>query len=213
MMTPHLAIRPRGFTLIEIFVVIAILATLGTMGWQATKMVSSRKLNKTAEIQIGQLELGLNAFRQDNGDVMPEGNGNEWSAHVLYRALYCDADNDGEPDVDEKTGETFVPYCEAITPMGNIKKQKEILNGIPAMKIAIKPPEAKKKRKCFVIMDPWGKPYLYRLGYELKDERGRKGRGINPDFDIFSQGADGLGNGLTNNKENEDNISNVRTWD
>lgn len=205
--------RPRGFTLVEVFVVIAILATLGTLGWEASKMVTNRRMNKTAEVQIGQLELGMNAYRQDNGDVLPAGNGNEWSAHVLYKALYCDADGDGVPDVDKKTGETYVPYCDAISPMGNPKKAKEVANGIPAMKIPVRPPEAVKKRKCFVIMDPWGRPYLYRLGYELKDERGRAGQGINPDFDIFSRGVDGAGNGLTNVGDNEDNVSNVRTWD
>lgn len=205
--------HPKGFTLIEIFVVIAILATLATMGWQANKMITARRMNKTAEIQISQMELGMNSYRQDYGDVLPEGDGDEWSAHVLYKALYCDEDGDGEPDTDKKTGEPRVPYCENITPMGNIKKAAEVLNGIPAMRVSVRPPETKKKRKCFVIMDPWGKPYRYRLGYELKDERGRAGKGVNPDFDIFSQGPDGMGNGLTNLRDNEDNVSNIRSWE
>ena len=212
MITPLRTRKPHGFTLIEIFVVIAILATLATMGWQATKMISNRRMNKTAEIQIGQLELGMNAYRQDFGDVLPAGNGDEWSSHVLYTALYCDEDNDGEPDVDKKTNEPRIPYCEAITPKITRGKAKEVLNGMQAVKISVKPPDSNKKRKVYVILDPWGNPYRYRLGYEMKDERGREGRGINPDFDIFSLGADGLGNGLTNLKDNEDNVSNVRSW-
>lgn len=206
---------PRGFTLIEIFVVIAILAVLASMGWQATKMVRTRQMNKTAEIQIGQLELGMNAYRQDYGDVLPAGNGDDKSANVLYTALYCDYNNDGEPDEDEKTGEIMTPYCDAIVPeTTSSKRAKETLNGIQARKMRIKSAgSGHKEVKRYVIIDPWGKPYLYRLGYEMKDEKGREGKGINPDFDIFSMGPDGSGNGLTNKGDNEDNISNVRSWE
>ena len=50
------------------------------------------------------------------------------------------------------------------------------------------------------------------MGYEMKDERGKPGKGVNPDFDIFSLGVDASGNGLSNKGKNEDNISNVRSW-
>ena len=203
----------RGFTLVEVFVVLAILAVLGTMGWQASKLIESRRNNKSAELQIAQMEVGLNAYRQDNGDVMPAGSGNAWSAHVLYKTLYCDENNDGEPDINEETQEIRMPYCENITPIANPKRQTETLSGIPAVKQSLEVPHSHgKMKKCFVILDPWGKPYRYRLGYEMQDEDGNPGKGINPDFDIFSQGPDGLGNGLTNTDANEDNISNVRSW-
>lgn len=202
-----------GFTLIEVFVVIAILAVLGTMGWSATKMIKTRQMNKTAEIQIAQMEVGMNSYRQDNGDLLPPAKGDEWSSHVLYKTLYCDEDGDGEPDSDQETQELRMPYCEEITPIATMKHATELLNGIPAIKISVRPSDSnKKKQKRFVIIDPWGNPYRYRLGYELKDDRNRPGKGVNPDFDLFSQGPDGAGNGLTNQHENEDNISNIRSW-
>ena len=201
-----------GFTLIEIFVVIAILAVLGTMGWQATKLVQSRRMYKTAEIQINQMETGMNAYRQDYGDVLPYGDGNDWSSHVLYSALYCDEDNDGEPDKDRETHVARTPYCDVIVPVESIKKAEEIPNGIIATKVSMKGGSGKKKGKYYAILDPWGKPYCYRLGYSMKDDSNRPGKGVNSDFDIFSRGPDGLGDGMDNRDDNEDNISNVRSW-
>lgn len=209
-------IRQRGFTLIEIFVVIAILAILGTLGWQLTGVVNANKLKKTAEIQISQLETGMNAYRQDYGDSLPYGDGDEWSGHVLYKALYCDDNNDGEPDRDKDTKDLKTPYCDAIVTVESLKHAEEIPNGIIATKVNMKSSGkisgSKKKGKFYAIMDPWGKPYLYRLGYSMQDDSGRSGNGINSDFDIFSQGPDALGDGLTNRDDNEDNVSNVRSW-
>lgn len=200
-----------GFTLVEIFVVIAILAVLGTMGWQATKLVKSRRMYKTAEIQIGQMETGLNAYRQDYGDALPYGDGDDWSGHVLYSALFCDEDNDGEPDKDPETNETRLPYCEAIVTVESLKHAEEIPNGLLATKISMKS-SGKKKSKYYAILDPWNNPYCYRLGFSMKDDSNRPGKGINSDFDLFSRGPDGLGDGMDNLNENEDNISNVRSW-
>lgn len=203
-----------GFTLIEIIVVIAILAILASLGWQAYKLINTRKLNKTAEIQISQMEAALNDYRQDNADTVPYADGDTWSSHVLYKALYCDEDNDGEPDKDKDTHEQRIPYCTAIVPIANPKKLTEIQNGIPAMKVQTRASQrGKKMSKFFVIIDPWGNPYLYRSGYEVRDEHNHRGKGQNADFDIFSQGADGLGDGRSNIQDNEDNISNIRTWD
>ena len=66
-----------GFTLIEIFVVMAILAILGTMGWVASGMVNNRQMSKTAELQVAQMEVGMNSYRMDYGVVVPEGDGDE----------------------------------------------------------------------------------------------------------------------------------------
>ena len=202
----------RGFTLIEIIVVIAILAALGAMGWQATGLVKSRRLYKTAEIQINQMETGMNAYRQDYGDVLPYGDGDDRSSHALYSALYCDENNDGEPDMVSDTNSPRVPYCEAIVTVESMKRAEEIPNGIVATKVDMKGGSGKKKGKYYAIIDPWGKPYCYRLGYSMKDDSNRPGKGINSDFDIFSRGPDGLGDGMSNRDENEDNISNVRSW-
>lgn len=211
--TKRLAHLRHGFTLVEVMIVIALLAAVGALGWQANKAVKTRQMNETAKLQIQQMAVGMDAYRQDLGGILPAGDGDDWSAHVLYKALYCDADDDGEPDKDPKTGETLKPYCESLTYIA--KNAKEIGNGIPVRRISLTPPGKKGKSiKGRVIMDPWGKPYRYRLGYETRDiENNRYGNGVNSDFDIFSTGADTYGDGLSNKGDNEDNISNILTWD
>ena len=201
-----------GFTLIEIIVVIAILAVLASMGWVAQKVVKSRELTKKAEIEINLMETGLNSYRQDFGDTLPYGNGDDWSSHVLYSTLYCDDNNDGEPDKDKETKELRVPYCERLVPVESIKKASELpSNSIIAVKVEMKV-QGKKKSKYYAIPDPWGKPYRYRLGYELRDDHNRPGKGVNADFDLFSLGPDSLGDGKDNLGDNEDNITNIRSW-
>ncbi len=203
----------KGFTLIEILVAIAILAMLAAGGWQAKAWLDNKQLVTVATTQIGQLELAMNAYRADNGDVLPHGKGDAVSAAVLYSALYCDEDSDGEPDKDS-TGVTRMPYCEQLIIIDNTKS-KEREEGIPCIKVKISGKAAGGKRlkgKRYAIIDPWNQPYRYRLGCEALDENNKTGMGINPDFDIFSLGPDGKGDGLTKDAENADNISNIRAW-
>lgn len=203
-----------GFTLIEILVAIAILATLAAGAWQAKGWIDGKQLRTQAETQIGQLSLAMNAYRADNGDVLPHGKGDAASAAILYSALYCDEDSDGEPDKDPNTGTTRMPYCEQLIIIQNTKS-KEREEGIPCIKVKISGKDAKGARikgKRYAIIDPWNQPYRYRLGCEVTDEAGKTGMGINPDFDIFSLGADGKGDGLTKDGDNEDNISNIQVW-
>lgn len=200
----------RGFTLIEILIVIGILALLGVGMWQATAYVQNKGLRSTAEQQVQLLEASMNAYRADNAGVLPYARGDEQSSNIMYEALSRDEDNDGEPD--DKNGEIQMPYCESFAIISS--KDEHVQEGIPVVKARIKASAGGKgaRGKVYVILDPWGNPYRYRLGYECETEGGRSGDGMNPDFDIFSLGPDGRGNGRTNHGDNEDNISNIRSW-
>ncbi len=202
-----------GFTLIEILVTIAILAALAALGWQAKGWVDSKQLNSTAKAHIDLLSQSMNAYRADSGDVLPHGKGDAVSATVLYSTLYCDADNDGEPDKNESGG-TCMPYCRQLIVIENTKA-KEREEGIPCIKVKVSGKDSKGKKikgKRYVILDPWNQPIRYRLGCEALDEDGKTGMGINPDFDIFSLGPDGKGDGMTKEHDNADNISNILVW-
>ncbi len=204
-----------GFTLIEILIVIGILAMLGAGMWEARAYFESRSLKSQAQSEIATLEAGMNAYKADNGGLLPFGKGDEWSSHVLYRALYCDENNDGAPDKIKGTQSMRTPYCESLAIIASTKEE-ERERGIPVVKARVVVTEEGAKRKSgkyHLIFDPWGKPYRYRLGFEADEERRRQGNGMNPDFDIFSLGPDALGDGMTNTGDNEDNISNVRSWD
>ncbi len=203
----------KGFTLIELMIVIATLAVLSAGMWQARAYFEARGLKTQAQNEIAVLEAGMNAYKADNGGLLPFGKGDEWSSHVLYRALYCDADNDGAPDREKKTGAMRTPYCESLAIIASTKDE-ERERGIPVVKARVVSTDAEKRKagKYYLIFDPWGKPYRYRLGFEADEEHRRQGNGMNPDFDIFSLGPDSLGDGMTNTGDNEDNVSNVRSW-
>lgn len=203
----------KGFTLIEVLVAIAILAGLAALGWQAKGWVDSKQMNTLAQSHVGMLAQGMNAYRSDNGDILPHGKGDAVSSTILYSALYCDWDSDGNPDKDEN-GTTRMPYCEQLIVIENTKS-KEREEGIPCIKVKVNGKDSKGKRikgKRYAIIDPWNQPYRYRLGCEVMDEDGKTGMGINPDFDIFSLGPDGKGDGLTKDAENSDNVSNIQVW-
>lgn len=108
---------------------------LAAVAWTAKSLIENRTLVKTAQNQIAQLETAMNAYRADNGDTCPYGKGDLESASILYKALSCDDNNDGEPDKGHD-GVTRMPYCEqlvAVTPKSN-----EVLQGIPCQKARIK---------------------------------------------------------------------------
>ncbi len=205
--------KPAGFTLIELLIVIGILAFLSLVMWQATAYFQGKSDKERAVAEIGKLEACLEAYQADNGGQLPYGKGDEWSSHILYKALYCDEDNDGAPDRDKK-GVMRKPYCEELSIIADMSSE-ERERGIPVAKARVTPSTEKKKYKTgkyYMIFDPWNKPYRYRLGYESEYDKGKVGLGMNPNFDIFSLGPDGLGDGKTNEGDNEDNVSNIRNW-
>ncbi len=212
MRTKRIHTKHGGFTLIELLIVIGVLAFLGAAMWQANAYFQSRKLNNQAQSEIETLAACMDACKADNGGTLPYGKGDEWSSHVLYSALYRDSDNDGAPDR-EKGGAMLTPYCESLVIIADTSA-KERERGIPVAKARVTRTENNRRKsgKYYLIFDPWGKPYRYRLGYESEDEKGKVGNGMNPDFDIFSLGADGLGDGKTNEGDNQDNVSNVKSW-
>ncbi len=196
----------KGFTLVEILIGVSILAMLAAGMWVAVGSYQNKKLVKKAETEIQLLEASMNEYRTDNGGLLPFGRGDEESSNIMYCALSCDNNNDGEPD--DEDGVTRMPYCPTFNVIRN-PKAAEQGEGIPVLRVSIRTKE-KGRRKVLVILDPWGKPYRYRLGCEAEDAKGKVGEGINADFDIFSQGPDGQGDSTNKNPENADNVSNIK---
>ena len=198
----------KGFTLVEILIGVSILAMLASGMWVAVASYQNKKLVKKAETEITLLEAAMNEYRTDNGGTLPFGRGDEESSNIMYRALSCDDDNDGEPD--DEAGVTRMPYCPTFNVIKN-PKAAEQGEGIPVLRASIRTRD-KARKKMLVVIDPWGKPYRYRLGCEAEDDKGKSGEGVNADFDIFSQGPDGLGDSMDKKGDNEDNISNIKLW-
>ena len=196
-----------AFTLVEILICIAILALLSVILLEVRGYINNKKLQNTAQNQIALLETGMNNYRSDNAGNLPDGDGDEASSHTMYAALYRDADNDGVPD--KESGVQLPPYTDAFAVITDTKASTE-LDGIPVIKQQVR--TSKGRKKLWVIQDPWGNLYRYRLGFDQENSKGKPGKGFNPDFDIFSLGGDGLGDNTGNENENADNVSNVRSW-
>lgn len=211
MKAPAITTR-KGFTLIEILVASTILIVLAATMWEARGWIEAKSVRSEAEQQIKLMEAGLNAYKTESGGILPFGRGDEYSSHVLYKALNRDEDDDGEPDKED--GVTLQPFCPSLS-VAKSSKETETTEGIPVRRAKIKVKEGGKQvsKKHFLIYDPWGTPYRYRLGFQTEDENGKAGSGVNPDFDIFSLGPDTKGDGNDNSSEdNKDNVSNVRSW-
>ena len=201
------AYRTGGFTLVEILICIAILALLATILLEVRGYINNKKLLNIAQNQLVLLETGMNAYRSDNAGNLPDGTGDEASSHTIFAALYRDKDNDGVPD--EEAGVPLPPYCDAFAVIKDTKAHTE-LDGIPVIKQQVRTDKGRKK--LWVVQDPWGNTYRYRLGFDQDNSKGKPGKGFNPDFDIFSLGPDGKGDGMSNEDDNADNVSNVRSW-
>lgn len=207
----------KGFTLIEILVVIAILAALSATAWVVFDSVTDKQDKSTAEMQIGKLAACMTEFMSnaEMHDKVLYGEGDENSAFALYKMLNSDFNGDGESD--SVKGVALPIACKELTyyDQGSGEKPEGLLY-------------SKNEAGQFVILDPWGRGYRYRLGYGRKGVRSsaaskggkvkrakdadkpRKGPGVNVDFDIFTLGPDGLGDGLSKKGENEDNVSNIK---
>lgn len=129
--------QARGFTLLELLVVMVILGLL--VGYVAPKYFSQvgKSETKTARAQIESLEKALDIYRLDTGHYPP--------TEVGLKALNTRPDN--EPKWNG-------PYMKKDVPM-----------------------------------DPWGRPYIYKLP------------GEHGDFDLFSLGKDGQPGGQGDNAD------------
>lgn len=177
----------------EIMVVIMIIAVLMTFVVGAMQWVETRKNEEQARVTVARIAQVLQEFKAENG-YLPDGDGSEASSGNLYKALFGDYKNTGVPNKD-RSGKRNTVYMEELDPAQQGKT----------------PLVMQSTSGQYLIVDPWGAPYRYRLGWQEKDSKGKEGPGQNPDFDIWSVGKDGDTNPKINNKTgpNEDDIGNM----
>lgn len=183
--------RSRGFTLMELLVVITIIVILAALTMGGLSFMQRNQAVQKAKAQVAMLSSGLEEYKLDFGrypvanDTSTDG---DQGSNVLFRALYWDSDNNGAAvgaDANQRI------YLAELDPSSN--KQGWSSNSIASAQNTIR--------------DPWGQNYRYRSGVN--------GTGavntdcINPDFDLWSFGPDAAGgNAAGTDQKAQDNITN-----
>lgn len=173
----------RGFSLIEMLAVITIIVILAGVVVGSIGFVKDKQARELARVQIALLANGLEEYKVDNGEFPVGANALPGDSNYLYRALYWDSDNDGQPveaDGDQKV------YVAELDPKNN--KQGWIEG----------------ERASARILDPWGKEYYFRSGKLSSGANNPDAR--NPDFDLWSAGPDGKTSTSGDNKDTKDDI-------
>ncbi len=194
----------RGFTLVEMLTVMAVIAVLASLIVAVMGVVQRNAAAKRAESEIATLTAQLENYRADNGeyprkgksdDLDPRLDGNpatgktaekyEDANMVLYSALSGDKLPDKDPDGKPEDGEKI--YFEFKRDMLKTKKDEKDPGKIAEVKF---------------IQDPWGNAYGYstarakaeaEFNKDLRKDpttsRPKSMPGYNPTFDLWSTGG------------------------
>ena len=121
----------KGFTLMEILVVMVIIVVLATLTISIYTWLETRKNEQATESIVRKIEMGLESYHSDH-DRYPYGteapfnnhgvavaNGEEYSSNVVYMALFGDHKNEGIPSRDTTI------YNDELNPSTQPKKQPD----------------------------------------------------------------------------------------
>jgi prepilin-type N-terminal cleavage/methylation domain-containing protein len=133
----------RGFTIVEILIVMTIILILAGLIIGSFAFVKAKQRNHQAEIQINLLEKAIEDYQLDNsdypGDADAGGSTGTGESNMLFRALYFDgfeAGDDGSASI----------YLSELDPLNDTHNW---IDGTGATS---------------TIIDPWGAEYRYRRG-------------------------------------------------
>ncbi|MES2981553.1 MAG: type II secretion system protein GspG [Verrucomicrobiota bacterium] len=131
----------RGFTLIEVLVVITIILLLAGLSLGGLRFVKTKRDNNRAEIHINLISKAIEDYKLDNGDYPGDedagGGDGKGESNMLFQALYYDGFMAENPDA---------IYLSELDPNNDSQKW---LEGTGA---------------STKIIDPWKREYLYRRG-------------------------------------------------
>ncbi len=188
----------KGFTLMEVLVVMVIIVVLATLTISIYTWLETRKFEQTTEVIVKRIDTAMENYHKDYGSY-PYGSespfrnkgvavadGGDYSSNVVYMALFGDYKNEGHP-----TSKDAPIYDAELNPAEQ-----------PAANPTVQQISVKNKKgeraDIYVLVDPWGSPFRYRLGCEqpipnknATSTKLKMGTGVNPDFDFWSYGKDG----------------------
>jgi prepilin-type N-terminal cleavage/methylation domain-containing protein len=170
--------RDGGFSLMELIVVVAIIVILAGLTLGGFSLVNQKTARDTAKVQLKLIENALETYNSDNRSYPPNP---DPMGERGDEVLYKYLYYDGF----EARDSGGVVYMPEFDPENNAKSGQKWMQGLGA--------QAR-------IVDPWGNFYRYRSG----DSPGAQ----NPEFDLWSMGADGKTNADPKHKDCADDIKN-----
>lgn len=200
----------------EMLVVMVIIVVLATLVISIYTWLETRKNEEAANTIVRKIDMGMASYHSDH-DRYPYGteapfqnhksavaDGGEYSSNVAYMALFGDFKNQGAPARDA------VIYNDELNPSTQPQSN-------PTVREVNVTNKAGERVKLYILTDPWGMPYRYRLGSSQSipskstgTANLKMGNGVNPDYDFWSFGKDGDSD-LHNPSapENQDDIGNL----
>ena len=179
-------VRQKGFTLIELMIVITIIAVLAGLTAAIATAVQNRARRAKAEALIKAVDAGLERYYTDNGDYPWPSNEDETGevndmntkigpARCLYQALSGDGDDSivgGTEGSDGETEDPEVAYWEDIVAPRDRK-------GVPVYT----------DDGDYILTDPWNHPWQYEIfDQEESDEYNQNTN--NMTYDLWSFASD-----------------------
>ena len=182
----------KGFTLMEILVVMVIIVVLATLTISIYTWLETRKNEQATESIVRKIEMGLESYHSDH-DRYPYGTEAPFNNHGVAVA------NGEEYSSNDELNPSTQPKSNPTVREVHVKSK----DGRPVT--------------LYILADPWGSPYRYRLGSEqsipTRTDRAKNlkmGNGLNPDYDFWSFGKDGDSDLKDPHApENEDDIGNL----
>ncbi len=165
---------PRGFSMVELMVVVGIMVVLSGFLIAALPGIRTKIKRNQVEAFIAELERGLSSYQIDHGSYPlnePSGGGDGMDqdgiegAKVLYKHLSGDYDTDGKVDF-EKNEKVYVPKLDYSSNRDVDDARSTNLGG------------------DYMVVDPFGDPVRYVAQPPNIPPKDRKTR--NPTYDLWS---------------------------
>ncbi len=178
----------RGFTLMELLIVISLIAVLAGMVLAAMPAIINKVKRDQAKLAVKELTAGLSSYKLDNGWYPINRTDPVQGAFVLYQYLSGDFDIDGNLDPATSDTKIYVPGIDWNTSKSQSQQRVGEVGG------------------KYALVDPFGSPIRYLCEPPGVKDKNRKTR--NPTYDIWSLG--GSDANATNTKARSNWLTN---WD
>lgn len=172
-------LHSTGFTMMEVLIVMTIIAILAALSMGGLMFVKEKQKNSKAEIQIGLLAKGIQDYELDNGDFPGDENAGGSTGSNESNTLFRALYYDGFESL-ESGDQSATIYLPELDPVNDTQQW---IDG---------------SGSSATIVDPWKIEYRYRRGTSA----------MNPDFDVWSSGKDGVTAGNGTDDKDKDDISN-----